>query len=195
MFPGPCFRRWLESFTPVKVEVLVTQSRLTLCDPMDCSPPCSSIHRILQAGILEWVAISFSREYLPNREIEPGCPALQADSLPLLQGTTQNIQSHHMTQQFHSWVYIQKNPNINSHVHSSIIYNCQDTEAILVSVSGRKNKEDVIQIYNAILLSHKKEQNFGTSWVVQWLRIHLPIQRTWVRFLVGELRSHIPQGH
>ena len=34
---------------------------LTLCDPMDCSPPGSSVHGILQAGILEWVATSFSR--------------------------------------------------------------------------------------------------------------------------------------
>ena len=34
---------------------------LTLCDPMDCSPPGFSIHRILQARILEWVAIPFSR--------------------------------------------------------------------------------------------------------------------------------------
>ena len=32
------------------------------CDPMDCSPPGSSVHEILQATILEWVAISFSRE-------------------------------------------------------------------------------------------------------------------------------------
>ena len=32
-----------------------------LCDSMDCSPPGSSVHRILQARILEWVAISFSR--------------------------------------------------------------------------------------------------------------------------------------
>ena len=31
------------------------------CDPMDCNPPGSSVHGILQAGILEWVAISFSR--------------------------------------------------------------------------------------------------------------------------------------
>ena len=38
----------------------VTQSCLTLCDPVDCSPPGSSVHRILQARILEWVAISFS---------------------------------------------------------------------------------------------------------------------------------------
>ena len=32
----------------------------TLCDPMDCSPPGSSVHGILQARTLEWVAISFS---------------------------------------------------------------------------------------------------------------------------------------
>ena len=38
----------------------VAQSCPTLCDPMDCSPPSSSIHGILQAKILEWVAISFS---------------------------------------------------------------------------------------------------------------------------------------
>ena len=37
------------------------QSCLTLCDPMDSSPPGSSVHGILQARILEWVAISFSR--------------------------------------------------------------------------------------------------------------------------------------
>ena len=33
----------------------------TLCDPMDCSPPSSSVHGISQARILEWGAISFSR--------------------------------------------------------------------------------------------------------------------------------------
>ena len=37
------------------------QSCLTLCDSMDCSPPGSSVHGILQARILEWVAMSFSR--------------------------------------------------------------------------------------------------------------------------------------
>ena len=36
------------------------QSCMTLCDPMDSSPPGSSVHRILQTRILEWVAISFS---------------------------------------------------------------------------------------------------------------------------------------
>ena len=43
----------------VKVKVLVTQ--LCLCDPMDCSPPGSSICGILQAGILEWIAMPFSK--------------------------------------------------------------------------------------------------------------------------------------
>ena len=41
--------------------VLVTQASLTLCDPMECSHPSSSVHGILQARILEWVAIPFSR--------------------------------------------------------------------------------------------------------------------------------------
>ena len=39
----------------------VAQSCLTPCDPMDYSLPCSSIHGIFQARVLEWVAISFSR--------------------------------------------------------------------------------------------------------------------------------------
>ena len=46
---------------PVVVVVLLAQSCLTLCDPMDCNPPGSSVHGLLQARILEWVAISFSR--------------------------------------------------------------------------------------------------------------------------------------
>ena len=44
-----------------KACVLVTQLCLTLWDPMDCSPPCFSVHGILQARILEWVAVPFSR--------------------------------------------------------------------------------------------------------------------------------------
>ena len=38
------------------------QSCPTLCDPMDCSPPGSSVHGIFQAGVLEWGAIAFSGE-------------------------------------------------------------------------------------------------------------------------------------
>ena len=99
------------------VKMKVTQSCLTLCDPMDYT-----VHGILQARILKWVAFTFSRgssqprdrthvscitrgfftagvtketqEYcsgqpfpspanLPHQRIEPGPPALQADSLPV----------------------------------------------------------------------------------------------------------------
>ena len=45
----------------VKVKVLVAQLCLTLCDPMDHSLSSSSVHGILQARILEWVSIPFSR--------------------------------------------------------------------------------------------------------------------------------------
>ena len=52
----------------------------TLCDPMAYSPPGSSVHGILQARILEWVAISFSRgSSWPSSQTQS--PALQADSL------------------------------------------------------------------------------------------------------------------
>ena len=44
-----------------KVKVSVAQLCLTFCDPMDCSLPNSSVHRVLHARILEWVAIPFSR--------------------------------------------------------------------------------------------------------------------------------------
>ena len=46
----------------------LTQSCLTLCDPMDCSLPGSSVHGIFQARILEWVATSFSRESSQPRD-------------------------------------------------------------------------------------------------------------------------------
>ena len=96
----------------VKSESEVAQSCLTLCDPMDCSLPGSSVHGIFQARVLEWstivsnslqppwtvacqvpLSMGLSRqEYwsglpfpspgnLPDPGIEPGSPALQADSL------------------------------------------------------------------------------------------------------------------
>ena len=53
---------------------------LILCDPMDCSPPGFSVHRILQT-ILEWVAMPPPKD-LPDSGSEPTSPALQAVSLP-----------------------------------------------------------------------------------------------------------------
>ena len=60
---------------------LVAQLCLPLCDPMDWSPPGSPVHEILQAGILERVAIPFSRGSSPSG-IKPGTPTSQADSAP-----------------------------------------------------------------------------------------------------------------
>ena len=82
----------LHTHTKVKVKVLicthshkseseVAQSCLTLCDPVDCSPPGSSVHGSLQARILEWVAVPSSRGP-PHPGIGPAsfmAPALQED--------------------------------------------------------------------------------------------------------------------
>ena len=58
--------------------MLVAESCPALCNPMDCSPSGSSVHGILQARILEWVTISFSRRS-PNLGIELGSPVLWTD--------------------------------------------------------------------------------------------------------------------
>ena len=50
------------------VKVLVAQLCLTLCDSVDCSPPGSFVHVILQARMLEWVAVSFSRGSSQHRD-------------------------------------------------------------------------------------------------------------------------------
>ena len=70
---------------------LVTKSCPALATPWTLTLPGSSVHRILQARILEWVAISFSGD-LPDTGIKPRSPALQADSLPTeLQGKIQSL--------------------------------------------------------------------------------------------------------
>ena len=61
-------------------KVKVAQSYPTFCDPVDCIPPGSSVHGILQARILEWVAMP-SPGHLPNPRIEPRSLALQEESL------------------------------------------------------------------------------------------------------------------
>ena len=60
---------------------LVTQSSPTLCDPMDCSPPGSSVHGTLQGRILEWAAMPSSQGSSWPRNWT-GSPARSADSLP-----------------------------------------------------------------------------------------------------------------
>ena len=71
---------WWHSKGLAHSSVLVTQSCLTLCDPMDCGPPGSSAHGILQARILEWAAMLFSRGS-SRPSYQPRSPILQVDSL------------------------------------------------------------------------------------------------------------------
>ena len=70
------------------------QSCLTLCNPLDCSPPSFPVHGILQAGILKWVPTSPGD--LPYPGIEPRSLALQADSLP----------SKPLGRHIHTYIYI-----------------------------------------------------------------------------------------
>ena len=53
----------------VKSESEVAQSCPTLCDPMDCSLPGSSVHGIFQARVLEWGAIAFSEQYIKRGSV------------------------------------------------------------------------------------------------------------------------------
>ena len=59
---------FLLQFMKVKSESEITQSCLTLSDPMDCRLPGSSIHEILQARVLEWGAIAFSNDNSTDTE-------------------------------------------------------------------------------------------------------------------------------
>ena len=72
LMPWSCIIQWSE----------VAQSWPTLCDPIDCNLPGSSVHGIFQAIVLEWIAIPFSRGSSQPRDWTTS-PSLQADSLPL----------------------------------------------------------------------------------------------------------------
>ena len=73
--------------------VLVSQSCLTLCDPMDCSPPGSSDHGILQVRTLEWIVIPFSRgSFQPRDQTLVSC--ISGRFFTILQGT------------YHTYIYI-----------------------------------------------------------------------------------------
>ena len=62
---------------------LVTHTSLTLCDPMDCSPPGSSVHGDSPGKNTRLELLYPHPGDLPNPGIEPGSPALQVDSLPV----------------------------------------------------------------------------------------------------------------
>ena len=87
IYENLCLLIWLINvvFTPsyyfIVVCVLISQSCSTLCDSKDCNPPGASLHGVLQARILQWVAILFSRD-LPDPRIKLKSLTLQASFLP-----------------------------------------------------------------------------------------------------------------
>ena len=64
-----------------RARACISHSALTVCSPMDCSPPGFSAHGILQARILEWVAIAFSSGSSEPRD-QTQVSHVAADSLP-----------------------------------------------------------------------------------------------------------------
>ena len=109
----------------VKSESEVTQSCLTPSDPMDCSPPGSSIHGTLQARVLEWGAIAFSvivyirhiiipckllpsKSYLPNFLIEVIFRAVLAHSST--EHKIQRFSIYPLLPQMHTFSYYEHSP-------------------------------------------------------------------------------------
>ena len=95
---------------PVQCSSVQSLSHVGLCDPMDCSPPGSSVHGILQAKILEWVAMLSSRGS-SNPGIEPRSPAF-----PALQAYT-HTHTHTHTHYMYIDISIYTHTYIHTHTH------------------------------------------------------------------------------
>ena len=112
------------------VFVLVTQSRLTLCNPMGCSPPGSSVHGILQARKLEWVAIRFSKD-VPDHGTQVFCIAGRFFTAWATRGALSILY-------IVSTVYICQSPSTHPFhtpfspfgVHTSVLYICVSISAL-----------------------------------------------------------------
>ena len=99
-------------YNPERVRALLAQSCLTLCNPVDRSPPGSSVHGILQARILEWVAMPFSRESSQHRDRTPGflhCRQVLTTKPPTAPITTHFLPSLASASSFPQVVVIKQN--------------------------------------------------------------------------------------
>ena len=156
-----------------QIIVLVTQSCPTLCNPMDCSLPSPSVHGILQANILEWVATSFSREIFLTQGSNPGLlhcrQILYCLSHP---GSPKQINKKDL---------LYSTGNYNQCL--KITYNGKESGKICVTelFFCMPETNRILQInYTSIF---KKSTDFP---VVQQLRTCLPMHGTWVPSLVRE---------
>ena len=86
---------FLRQCMKVESESEVTQSCLTLSNPMDCSPPGSSIHGIFRATVLEWGAIAFSHHFgtRVKKALSHSLASLQLPPLPAMVQVIQNCSS------------------------------------------------------------------------------------------------------
>ena len=145
---------------------LVIQSCPTLCNPMDCNPPGCSIRGILQARILEWVAMPFSRGSSWSRGWNwVSCIAGRF----FTNGATRKAQY------FKAW-FLE-----NREHHLSYMGTEWQNWAMLwfaKHMSDHHNRKETLPP--------------PPTPVAQWLGLHLPMQRVQVWTLVGELVSHIP---
>ena len=141
-----------------RLSVLVCQLCPTLCNTMAYSLPGYSVHGILQARILEWVAIPSSRvsdtSLLHCRQI---LYHLRHQGSPWKTVWRFLKKNYHITQQSDYWAYTLKNHNSKRHkhpnVHYSTIYNSQDIEATLTTMNRWIANTVVVHIYNVILLN------------------------------------------
>ena len=130
--------------------MLVTQSCPTLCDPMDCSPSGSSVHGILQARILEMVAISFSRGSSLTQGSNLGMLHCQMDSLLSIVSVSRSVMPDSLwphglqpTRLLCPWDFQSKNSSDSQGITSievskfALIYKEISSNSFLVLLKGR----------------------------------------------------------
>ena len=162
------FYQHMLSHSSYTVCVLISQSCLTLYDSMNCSLPGSPVHGILQARILEWVTIPVSRGSSQPRGLNPGLPHYRQILYHL---------SRWGSPQLH-WTPCCFMNRPAMHPPQGLC----TCNSLFLEYSSRRYLHDSLPYHSAVLKAET-----GTSLVVQWLRICLPMQG-----IPGpELRSHM----
>ena len=133
------------------------QPYLTLCNPMDCSPPGSSLHGILQARILEWVAM----------------PSSRGSSRPRDQASVSYIS--HTTSGFYCWAMEKAHPSFKSH------HTCVSKEGFPGGPMSL-SKLWVGDGQGSLACCSPQSRRVGHDWETELIAM----QRTWLWFLVQE---------
>ena len=121
--------------------MLVAQLCRTLCDPMECSPPVSSVHGILQARILEWVAMPSSRGFFQPRDGTMSHVSCVSFSLPLVPPGKPSSQ---ITSQIfqHEFVFCRSPRKYDQNIPSQVLFSCCPST---LPFAGRRLKSSSIQ--------------------------------------------------